>query len=67
MSDPIIILCQNEIKGNPNNLISFLHRHGQEVVSIVDTGIIFTNGVHYLINPNSECTGCEYCTPKKSL
>ena len=65
MTDPIIILCQNEIKGNPNNLIDFLSKHGQDVVSVVDDGIIFKGGSHYVLSRNDACTGCQHCDKRE--
>ncbi len=59
--DAEIILCKNEIRGNPNNLIQFLSRHGQDVVAIIDDGIIMKGMKHYIVSKNTGCPGCDKC------
>ena len=63
-NDPVIIMCQREIKGDPNRLIDFLSRHGQDVVAVVNDGIIFRGNSHYIVSKNDGCTGCEECTKR---
>lgn len=60
-NDPVIIMCQREINGDPNRLIDFLSKHGQDVVAVVNDGIIFRGNSHYIVSSNSGCTGCEDC------
>lgn len=61
MTNPLILVCKQEIKGQTDNLITFLYMHGDKVKEIVDDGIIFRDGTHYVLSTNDECTGCERC------